>query len=204
MDTLRSHHKKCEERFNEAQVRKSKMKTSTLIDGSSKDQSTTDEEQPILSSAKASRKKRPSKTVTTRLDSGIECTSVGDEGEVLSIQSKSLIEKRTMSGVLEDYEDFEDDGDTDDEEARLTSLPKKPIQRRNTDKRHAKDDGDGEQFDGFGGQIKGTSSTKTRNEETEEDKSETNAYGHECCAIQSQCPAKRSKMTKPGNATESG
>ncbi|MEQ2241909.1 hypothetical protein ILYODFUR_030228, partial [Ilyodon furcidens] len=28
--------------------------------------------------------------------------------------------------------------------------------------------------------------------------------GHECCAIQSQCPAKRSKMTKPGNATESG
>ncbi|MEQ2222974.1 hypothetical protein ILYODFUR_032022 [Ilyodon furcidens] len=44
MDMLQSHHKKCEERFNEAQVRKSKMKTSTLIDGSSKDQSTTDTE----------------------------------------------------------------------------------------------------------------------------------------------------------------
>ncbi|MEQ2284177.1 hypothetical protein AMECASPLE_018870, partial [Ameca splendens] len=98
-----------------------------------------DEEQPILSSAKASCK-RPSKTVTTRRDSGIECSSVGDEEEVLLIQSKSLIEKRTMSGVLEDYEDFEDDGDTDDEEAQLTSS-KKPIQRRNTDKRHAKDDG---------------------------------------------------------------
>ncbi|MED6246015.1 hypothetical protein ATANTOWER_011767 [Ataeniobius toweri] len=45
MDTLRRcPHKKCEKRFNKAQVRKSKVVTSTLIDGSSKDQSTTDGE----------------------------------------------------------------------------------------------------------------------------------------------------------------